>query len=77
MNINNDIKFLIHGEALRHQVKKHVRLHDDNVARFHQIITFQIGPHYVVMQPRKNPDHQWLATQFIMTREEVESITNE
>ena len=57
----------MHGEALRHQVKKHVRLHDEIVSLFRQIINFQIGPHYVVMQPRKDLDRQWLETQFILT----------
>ena len=33
--------------------------------------------HYVMIHPRQDPQHQWLATQFQLTEEEVEAIVHE
>ena len=67
----------MHAEALRNQMWKKKRLAYDAVKQFHQIIKFHIDLHYVLIHPRQYPQHEWLLTPFLLTREEVESIVQE
>ena len=68
------MKFFIHGEALRHQVKKQERLTDETIQQFHQIINFHIDSHYILLQLRQDPQCQLLTTHILLTEEEFEAI---
>ena len=63
---DNNIVFFIHGESLRNRVQKQIRLADDTVKRFRQIIKFWINPHYVMIPSRQDPQCQQLATKFLL-----------
>ena len=68
------MEFLMHGEALRHQVKKQARLMDEIIKRFHQIINFHIDSHHILLQLQQDPQRQLLTTHILLTEEEVEAI---
>ena len=68
------MEFFMHGEALRHQVKKQARLRDKTVQQFHQIINFQIDSHHILLQLRQDPQRQFSTTHILLNEEEVEAI---
>ena len=45
--------------------------------RFQHIVNFQLAPHYVYIQPCRDPQGQWFPTQYMLTVEYLETIISD
>ena len=47
------------------------------MSKFQQTVNFQIGLHYVFIQPRRDPQGPWLTTQYVLTEEDLENFISD
>ena len=75
--IDNNLEFFLQVEAVRQKMLSMPRIEATMVQRYRNTIIFHLWPHYISIQQRQDPHHQWLVIEFKLTKEEIDNIVQE
>ena len=75
--MDRDIQFLVYWEALQVVAIAIPRVSPYLTAKYQRILHFSIGPHFINIQVRWDPNKQWLPFHYKVTIEELDAIFQE
>ena len=73
----NNTDFYLHADVPMHRIGNQSWIVAETVQRFRNNIMFYAGVHHIHLQPRQDPQNQWLATEFWITEEDIETISQD
>ena len=71
------IQFWLYWYAMQVAATKILRLSEEAATKYRQVVRFTMGLHAIHVQTRRDPEKQWLATQYKLTNEEMDALVDE
>jgi hypothetical protein len=75
--MDTNVAFYIYKETIRDNIERTPCILPQVVEAYKEVAHFKAGHHHMYVQVKKDPDQQWLPTQYRLTEEEMGNIMDD
>lgn len=72
--MDSNVTFYIYKETIRDNIERTSNIPPQVVEAYKAVVHFKAGCHHMYVQAKKDPDQQWLPTQYKLKEEEMGHI---
>jgi hypothetical protein len=72
--MDNNVTFYMYKETIRDNIVRTLCIQPHMVEAYKAVVHFKEGHHHMYVQAKKDPDRQWLRTQYKLTEEDMGHI---